>query len=69
MVVQGLGIDPVTHTPEELVTVASVVSCAGLEVVVRRLRGVSFSGPVDGPVEAESYTWDEIARGDWRIIH
>ena len=68
MPVQGLGINPVTYTPEQLLTVGRVVSCESETVVVRALRGVSFSGPIDEEVEEERHTWDEMEHGDWRII-
>lgn len=63
---QGLGINPETYTPELVVTVGRVVLCEGDAVVVQPVRGVSFSGPVDGP--EETHTWDAIEHGEWRVI-
>ncbi|KAG9317020.1 hypothetical protein JVU11DRAFT_1202 [Chiua virens] len=70
-----LGINPVTYTPEQLLTVGKVESCDSDTVVVRTLREreqVSFSGPVDDDSvavqEEERHTWAEIETADWRIL-
>lgn len=66
MVLQGLGINPETYTPEQVLTVGIVTWYGEDGIEVRPLRAVSFSGPAEG--EATRYMWDEIESGEWKII-
>ena len=70
MLLQALGIDPMSYTPENVLTVARVESWDSERVVVRPLRAVSFGLPAgeDAEAEAEEHTWDEIDEGDWRRV-
>lgn len=65
---QALGIDPVSYTPEHVLTVGRVESCDGERVVVRPMRAVSFGWPAGEEAEAEEHTWEEIEHGDWRLL-
>jgi hypothetical protein len=69
-VLQALGIDPVSYTPEHVLTVGHVESCDGERVVVRPLRAVAFNLPAgeEAEAEAEEHTWAEIDGGDWRRV-
>ncbi|KAF8554969.1 hypothetical protein OG21DRAFT_1484241 [Imleria badia] len=63
---KALGIDPVTYTPGQVLTVGRVVSWNEEGLHLRPLRGVSFHGPVEA--EEEVHAWEEIEGGDWRMI-
>ena len=73
--IQALGINTVTLTPETLLYVARV-QLSDTQVVVQPIAetitaAVSFGRPVDAeedePAE-ETYEWQDIFSGDWRIV-
>jgi hypothetical protein len=69
MIYQGLGINPVTITPEVMLHVGTVVGCDENRVTVRfpDWTGVHV-GTGEGAEEVEeSHEWGEIV-GQWRIV-
>ena len=72
-VVQALGINPATYTPEWLVNVGQVVT-AGDKVVVKPLHkpgDVLDLGEEEAEIsyDDETYDWTaDVLNGDWRVI-
>lgn len=63
---QALGIDAVTYTPGQVLTVGRVEACDESGLVVRPCRAVSFNW--QGDAEPELHPWEEIDRGNWRVL-
>ncbi|KAG1785925.1 uncharacterized protein HD556DRAFT_1418851 [Suillus plorans] len=71
---KALAINPMTWTPEMLMTVARVISVSSTHLTTSRLQRpvqVSFSGLMDvtEPAEEdETHTWVDVLSQDWRVM-
>ncbi len=78
IVLQGLGINMDTLTPELLLHIARVTRVDEERLALQLFAengaaGASFGGPVDGDEESEGpveeeFGWGEIIQGDFRLV-